>query len=591
MLVNLGAAAGCVDAGAPAAEWPGKAAALALLDGPALSLGMLGSPAPAVRGLRLPDGVLSAHLYERDTPPHLGLAEDTTVLDDTMDPVHGALSDDPNDALEAALDEARGLGRDPRNNGLAALTYRQLFGDGFNPGVCAPPVVETEVEHGGEDWEIELLLSRMALFVGTPEPQLSTIEDDCADAVEAAGGDLDVAEDTCGDLAIEQFFPEGSTCRACVQDNGGDVAACVEGGECPEEAPRVVEMTGESGPAYWQTAEVDMLACAPDYTTRAVLLTRIDADGGFPPAFDPVAWPTACVPTWSEALGGLDFSCFGSDSTVGQGAWGVIKAMHRRDEPSEEVHQFRSAYTPRIELDGGEQIRWGMAFSNGEGLLVMPESYPDVNGDGVVDTNDPFTWLGSPEGWGLQPYALRPDGTDPTNVDDTFARDYIAAYAIKTATTRTGILISAYDHNRCADDGWEGPFEDGSFRCVSPTAPVAGYRNDGRQTWWDFGGLQLHAVPAATLGATGLPDPSIPGNIVPLIAGTALLASAGFDGCALPTTFVPDQMAYPDHPPDWSGGALWGDTWRFGAHPELDLRFVINTNTARSWCGGEEVVR
>ena len=95
-------------------------------------------------------------------------------------------------------------------------------------------------------------------------------------------------------------------------------------------------------------------------------------------------------------------------------------------------------------------------------------------------------------------------------------------------------------------------------------------------------------MPGATVGSTGLPDPEIPGNIVPLIAGTALLASPDFDDCRLNHTFIPDIALYPDNPPDWSGpGSLWGDTYRFGVHA-LDLRYVINTQTARNWCAVSE---
>lgn len=554
---------------------------------------MLQGPAPSpntVRGLRVPDGVLSAHAYELDIPPRTHLSDEDTVLDDTMDPVVGALDDTPNDALEAALDEARELGRNPSRNGLASLTYTQLLGDAFNPGVCEPPLIIEEVEHDGEDWELQLRVARTSVLLGEPDPQEMPLDDACEAALTDAGGDVDVAEDTCGDLVIEQFFPDGSACRACVEGNGGVFTDCVESGECPEEAPYVVEMSDADGASLWQVAEADVLACAPDYTLRAVILTHIGVDGSLPAAFDTEQWGNFCLPTWSEAIDGIDFVCYGTGNTLGQGAWVGVDTMFPVRSPSEEEHRFRTGYTPRIELEGGLTSRWSIAFSAGETRIVSPEAYPDTNGDGVVDAGDPFTWFGSPNGWGIQPYALRPDGTNPDDRDDTYARDYIAGYAIKTATTRSGILIAPYNGSRCLT--WEGPFDAGSYRCLEPGDPMPGYHNDGRQTWWDNGGLQLHTSPVATIGSTGLPDPSIPGNIVPLIAGTAALASSGFDGCALPNTFVPDQIAYPDHPPEWTeNGAIWGDTWRFGAHPELDLRFVLNTNTARSWCDGEEAVQ
>lgn len=74
--------------------------------------------------------------------------------------------------------------------------------------------------------------------------------------------------------------------------------------------------------------------------------------------------------------------------------------------------------------------------------------------------------------WGLNPYELRPGGTDPTNIDDTEARDWLATLALKTSTTRDGVLIVTYSQNRCAD--WQGPFDDGSYFCTATLPPEPG---------------------------------------------------------------------------------------------------------------------
>lgn len=73
------------------------------------------------------------------------------------------------------------------------------------------------------------------------------------------------------------------------------------------------------------------------------------------------------------------------------------------------------------------------------------------------------------DGLGLDPHALRPGETDDSDPDATFARDYLAADALKTATTINGILISSANHSHCLS--WDGPDADGAYRCVESGPP------------------------------------------------------------------------------------------------------------------------
>lgn len=363
----------------------------------------------------------------------------------------------------------------------------------------------------------------------------------------------------------------------------GDIDACVDSGDCAERSPYVVATEGLAGSEYWNVAAITMLACKPDYTTNALVVTHIAEDGSFPEAFDHDEWEAFCVPYWNEDLGGVDVFCAGTDGVFGQGTWPGILGMHPK-EGGEDQHLWRAAYTPRIELDTGDTIRWAWKYIDNDGIMSHPTEYPDTNDDGVVDTNDFYTGFGSPYGWGLQPYDLRPDGSDPDVVDDTYARDWIAAFAVKTATTRTGIPINIATHNRCS--AWEGPFDDGTWRCTQLTAPDEGYLNDVSATWGNL--YQIFSYPTATIASTGLADPDIPGGIVPLLAGSDRLALPDFDGCETAVTFTPDQAPFTENAPDWTTpGAIQGDTWRFEDR-DLDLRAVLSTNVTRDWCDGEE---
>jgi hypothetical protein len=157
------------------------------------------------------------------------------------------------------------------------------------------------VEFEGEDWDIGLILPELAMFVGGFEGADYPLADECADAVAASGGDIDAAvADGCTDLDVEQYFPEGSACRACVEGNGGDFQACLDSGECPETAPYVVADDTSGRSVYYHVAVGSMLLCKPDYVVDVQVLTHIGTDGSFPEAFDHSGWGSFCLQFWDD---------------------------------------------------------------------------------------------------------------------------------------------------------------------------------------------------------------------------------------------------------------------------------------------------
>ena len=495
------------------------------------------------------------------------------------------------DRLEAALEAAAAERRPVAEYGPAALTQAELFGDGLHEGVCGLPLVRYTEQHGGEDWEITLGMAVWENFVGAPEVSRLSLTDACAEALLEAGGDAEAAMDSggCVDLEIEMILPEGSACRACVAGSGGDVAGCQEAGECPLEAPEVVEVAGR----YWNRAEVEMLACAPDYVVPAVVLGDFTPEGEMPASFDVEGWAYICAPFWSEESRAVEYVCQGGSAsepaadTMRVGVHGLVEGMRRApDDPPSWSH--RNFYTPRVRLADGSELRWAWEAYLSLGMMVEEPVFPDVNGDGRVDAGDEDFGYGY-MGWGLNPTHLRPDGSDPLALDDTYARDWLGGIAMKTATTRTGVYITMANRSRCAEGAWEDPDGDGAWRCTDMDAPVGGYLNDGANFWWIAHGIATMALPVATLASTGLPDPDIPGGVVPWVAGSPTLADPDFDGCSWGHSFTPDRALYPDVPAEYDGPAsFWGDAWRFGAHEE-DVRIVLYVNEPRHYCPAGEV--
>lgn len=141
------------------------------------------------------------------------------------------------------------------------------------------------------------------------------------------------------------------------------------------------------------------------------------------------------------------------------------------------------------------------------------------------------------------------------------------------------------NRTRCADGAWDDLDGDGSFRCTRPEAPAGGWLGDLAHFRWDPDAGYRYPMPVVTLGSTGLPDPDIPGGVVVHVASTPILGDPDWEGCTWDDTFAPDRAVLPDTPLDYTGaGSLTADTWRFGGHPEADLRLLLYTNRTRGYC-------
>jgi hypothetical protein len=233
-------------------------------------------------------------------------------------------------------------------------------------------------------------------------------------------------------------------------------------------------------------------------------------------------------------------------------------------------------------MASGASLRWFWGWSDGgAGVFPMDSTIPDSNGNGVEDPEDENYCFGL-VGWGLNPTDLRPDGEDPTVLDDTKARDWLAAATMKFSTTRDGVFIAMHNYNRFS--AWE-TLPDGRELCTQLEVPTPGWSNDAESVWSDSTFQQAYPFPVLTLGSTGLPDPAVPGGFVTHVAGSTALADPEWDDCTWPDTFEPDLAPIEDTPADFGGrSSTLGQTWRFGAHPELDLRMTLTTNQARGFC-------
>ncbi len=576
LAVNLLALAGCTPAPRPT---PGAAIEASHLAGPfahptpsAFQL----APHPGYTDLRVGGRVRDLLPRGKLPAPAPG---DLYVLDQLTSPVVDARFDDTlGDRVEDALDAAAEEGRPVDEYGTGALDFYELLGDDIHAGACELPRVISTVEHDGSSWEMTLGLAMIESFVGDLTLALGEVPEDCvADLLESAG-DIDAAGG-CSTEDEASFFPEGSDCRACVEGSLGDIVACQEVGRCDVEAP-VLESRGAD---LWHRFEGTLLTCAPDWTVPAYVLAHADESGAPPDPFDYDGWGYICAPFWDDYSGDVTYVCQGGSDTMRLGASGLVEGM--REEGDETPwYRHRGFYTPRIELEGGIDIRFGWEAYTSGGVVAYPVDPPDSNGDGVVDAGDDY--YGYQYGsWGLNPLQTRPDGTDPAALDDTFARDWFGALAVKTATTRNGVSILMANHSRCADDAWEDLDGDGTFRCTRTEDPVAGWLGDLPHFPWDWDAGYSYPMPVVTLGSTGLPDPSIPGGIVPWVASTPTLGDPEWDGCTWNNTFVPDRAPLPDTPLDYTGvGSIQADTWRFGGHPDTDLRILLYTNLTRDYC-------
>lgn len=552
----------------------------------------------ALRLGHLPPPSYPLHLSELgDAPPPppdqsvmSGLGPDLTGLEVDMD--RGS-------ALAEYVDENVSSGR-WRTYGVAALTYEEIWGESGDDGLCEEgALLDSFEDEDGAAWEASYAMGQYGHLLDDPETLYEELGGDCTDALLAAAGDVEAAlEDGCDEYQEHSFFPEGSACRSCLGETAGDFTACVDSGDCEEEAITSAWTLEDGEKVWWRAALAYAWACAPDLPIPLYIMAEIEDDGTLPDPFDHAGWAYFCVPYWEESAGEPSYQCSaGTDGwalghTLGEGAVGRVNYI-RPEGADDEPHFDRVWYAHSMKIKGGPTVQSFWATAPGSAQISMPLD-AIRSGEPDLAVGESAYRPGAVGRWGLNPLELRPDGQDATELDDTFARDWLATLTLKTATTIDGIYIQTYNHNRCADGGWEGPLEDGSWVCTTLKPPEIGWADDVPVgSWadldtpgdWSTQDFNQHLFfPMATLGSTGLPDSHVEGGAVVMVAGTENLADEDWDSCTWPDLFTPDHAVYEALPGDWGGaGYLLGDTYRFDKHKDLDLRVVLNTNQRRGY--------
>jgi hypothetical protein len=485
--------------------------------------------------------------------------------------------------LEALEDEPP---EDVATYGAGTFTWEELFGSGYASGelgLCEDPYALLEFSEGGQDYEARADLYSFLALTGPPAALFMRLSETCTAAVDASG-DIEAAV-LSGECTLEEehgFFPDGGECRSCVAERG-EVSACLAEALCDEEVPQ----TGMYGAQWYEWAEAEVLACAPDIRAKVLFASRdLPDDGTVPGPWDHYGWKWLCFEL-RQTTGLMGMNCLvrevvGEELGDAYGEGLLTRLDWIREAGSDELeHVDRMGYTRRLHLDDGTVLAHDVLSFGGTGQISTPFVPEDGNGDGAIDDAD---WgLAGHGGWGFNPRLLRPEGTNASDPDDTFARDWLAAVVLKTATTRAGVPINSMNYTRCEE--WAGPHEDGSWTCVRNGAPKLPWFADNHVVWYDAAQTRITLSAMMTLGSTGLPDELVPGGFVPHIAGTASLANPFWDDCSWPHTFVPDHIRTEDMPHDWGGPAsMDAHTYKFGKDPEQDLRVVLATPQARGFC-------
>ncbi len=525
----------------------------------------------------LPDALREAR---RGPPP-------PTPEVDLMSAIGGELSGGEfDDSLGGPLLEA--LAEQPPEDveawGAGALTVTELV-TGSDP-LCEDPHARFRFEEDGVSWELDMRLFAFLQLTSPLQALFMELSEGCAAGVAAAAGDVDLAlsEGSCTEAEARAFFPEGGACRECV--SALDVADCQGLGECAEEAPLQMEEGGE----WLEWAQAEALACAPDVRVQLFMGARdIQDDGTLPESWNQTDWPRVCFAVRDEATGEIGLSFVGDSDgyeeiTDGYGDGIIGRLGYLREEGETGTpHADRVTYARRLGFADGTTIDTLILSFGGTGQISAPLYPQDKDGDGDVDDDD---WGYGYGGWGWGPTTLRPDGTDPTDVNDTYARDWAAGVVTKMSTTRDGVPINDMNYSRCEE--WAGPHEDGSWTCLSVGKPKIGYFVDNHVFWYNRAHTMVDVRPLITLGSTGLPDDDMPGGVTPHMAGSDMLASEEWDGCAWPNRLVPDHMRTEDEPDVFGGQAsLDADTYKFGKDPDQDIRMVLATTQKRGFCPPE----
>lgn len=513
--------------------------------------------------------------------------------DGFLDPLGASLSGGTfDDSYGAALVEALAE-EDPADvdaYGAGTFTLTELFGGDYSgtEGLCEDPHALFHWEEDGVEWETSLLLYGLLQLTEPVTAIFTELSETCAEAVDRLAGDVETAVDegSCTEQESRTFFDEDEACYACVGD-GNSVADCQDSGECLVEAPARDSYSGR----WYRWAESTVLACAPNVTAKLYLASNeITDDGAVPEAWNQTDWPWLCFGIRDEDSGEVERNCVGdsdgyADITDGYGQGIIGRIDYLREAGSSETpHPQRVIYARRMSFDDGTSTSEMVLSFGGTGQISAPLYAMDGDGDGDVDDDD---WGYGYGGYGFSPIALRPDGTDLTDINDTYARDWLAAVVTKMSTTRNGVPINDMNYSRC--EVWAGPHDDGSYTCIQNGSPKLGWFADNHVFWYNRQHTLLQAETMMTLGSTGLPDELVPGGFATHVAGTADLANPDWDDCTWPHSFVPDHIRTEDTPMDWGGtSSMDAHTYKFGKDPDQDLRLVLATPQARGFCPSEE---
>lgn len=460
-------------------------------------------------------------------------------------------------AAIAALPEER------RALGVTGVSTEQL-----TTGICEPIEIETIELHEGEMYEARYQ-AEPYVWMTRPENELYTLSSTCTGALLASGGALNqvFASGACTPEDEAAHFPGGSTCRSCLRV-AGDFQTCIRGQQCREFMNR--ELRLDDG-KFYDALRADVLACAPDFKAEVMLFVEeLGDDNLVPDAFSHVihqscewhynAGAGALRPYCTSGQGGIELAL--SDVAIG---WTEhIRRPGDRDQP----YHRRTFIADEVQADGD---LW-------EATVLQPNTLAEVSVNDVT--------IG---GWGFNPQTLRKDGTDPNVLDQTRAREWIAAMGLKTTTNISGVPIGVYNRNLCEE--WQGPDARGRYRCSQPFfSDEAGVLPPDPFEWsYDWGTFFIETTPArievintVTLGATGFMDMTIPGGHIPEILGSPILADPDWENCTWPRMFEPDEMNNRDS--EQEVHTVTTQTYRFGKDPNLDLRVVLSTAWRRAFC-------
>jgi hypothetical protein len=482
--------------------------------------------------------------------------------DRLVPPIRGATFD--HTLGQTMVNILAGLPEERRAFGLGALTQNQLYGN------CEDPQILATAEHEGETYELRYRPEKLT-WLSEPRPALYALSSTCTGALLTSGGDVaSVIGTACSREDEEAHFAPSTGCRSCLEVDG-DHTRCVAATRCKAEMAREMAYGIGNQRFYFDVMEAVALACAPDITTEIIILANELGEDNEPVrAFDHQGIGHYCQWFWngSEPQLYCDSGVPGVNIAMSDVLGGWVEYIRKPGDP-------RTPYLDRMALAASAEV---------EGMqLGMTPLYPGT----LAEVSVPEMVGG---GWGMNPQVLRPGETDPTDINATYARDWVAAVGLKTATNISFVPIVIYNRNLCEDSLWRGPDDKGRFFCEQPVFSEENpppeptrWNYDWSRFWIQQEPAIIEPYPLITLASTGMPDPSVPGGALPHILGSPVLADEDWENCAWPEMFEPDEQRVFDAPIE-DIYSFTGQTYRFGKDPRLDIRMVLATNTRRQFC-------